>query len=276
MFSRLALFPVAVCQRLAIAFVVLALLASVSCSSPDESTTDAATPTALPDGRRPQREYRAEWLVDAEAIGADGPGFPFAYREIVDDRLGLYLVQGPQHLATQNPDEVVFCAAIFRGDPYCAASERASTAPNVLSYPVQLLRGWGPIALYDLAGWREVDLAASVDTESWNRRTTVSNRGINVECFVVVGATTAANPGFEVCFTDDAEHLVANVDLQGDGFYEVELVRYESNVGFEDFVTGLEESVEQKASLQEQLLRLFPEVPAPRPTAVPTIETADS
>lgn len=226
------------------------------------------------DGSRPQREFRAEWLINAEAIGAEGPGFPFAYREIVDDRRGRYLVQGPEHLASQTPEEVVFCAAIFRNDPFCAATERASAAPNVLSYPIQLLRGWGPTALYDLAGWREVDLAATVDTDSWSRRTTTSVRGINVECFLVVGETAAANPGFEVCYTDDDEHLVATVDLQGDGVFEIELVRYQRTIGDEDFDTGLEDAIEQKASLQEQLLRLFPEVPAPRPTPEPTLEEA--
>jgi len=259
-----------------VALVVMSALVAAACSSAvDEADDDGAVVDDAPDSRA-QREFRAEWLIDAEAIGAEGPGFPFAYREIVDDRQGRYLVQGPEHLATQTPDEVVFCAAIFRNDPFCAASERASTAPNVLSYPVQLLREWGPTALYDLAGWREVDLAATVDTQAWSRRSTVSARGINVECFAVVGATAAANPGFEVCYTDDAQHLVATVDLQGDAFYEIELVRYERSVGDEDFVTGLEPSIEQKASLQEQLLRLFPEVPAQRPTAVPTTEEASS
>lgn len=255
---------------------VIALLALVlfatACTGGSDTDGDA-TPEPVELGA-PPRVYRAEWLIDAEAVGAEGPGFPFRYVEVVDDRTGRYLVQAPNHLATQVPDEVVFCAAIFRNDPYCASTPRPENTPPVFSYPVQLLRSWGPNALYDLAGWREVSLVAETEPGAWNRRRDVV-RDIRVECFAVVGETAAAREGFEVCYTDDDLHLVASVDLQGDLVYEIDLIAYDPFVDAEDFETNLEEFVEASASLQDQLITLFPEIPAPRPTPTPDPDGGD-
>jgi hypothetical protein len=249
-------------------FGVIALLAT-ACRSPDveDSTSNSPEPVELSD---PPRRYSAEWLIDADAAGGDGPGFPFLYREVADDQRGEYLVLTHNHLARQTPEEVVFCAAVSRVplDPYCASAPRAEGAPNVLAYPVQLLREWSPRALYDLAGHREVSLVAASDPGNWNRRVTESN-GIPVECFLVTGSTPAADTGFEICFTDDDLHLVASVDLQNDLMFEVDLLSYRRFDIADDFETGLEEFFEERPSLQEQLLDLYPEVPAPRPTPTP-------
>ena len=228
-----------------------------------------ADPTPEPAGLvdAPTR-YDATWLIDAEAVGADGPGFPYLYREVVDDIAGRYLVQSANHLATQQPDEVVFCAAIYRVDPYCASTPRADDTPPVFAYPVQLVRSWGPSQLYDLAGWRELDLVASTEPDAWSRRTDTV-RDVGVECFAVVGETAAARTGFEICFTDDDLHLVASVDLQGDLIYEIDLQSYERSLADDAFETGLEDFIEAKPSLQDQLITLFPEIPAPRPTPTP-------
>lgn len=254
--------------------VVFALVAG-GCRNSADSADSGPVPTPAP-LEAPPREYRAEWLISAEAVDADGPGFPFVYREVVDDRRGIYLVQSPNHLATQTPEQVVFCAAIFRSDPFCAAVDRSEGTPHVLSYPVQLLKQWGPGELYDLASHREFELVVARDAKAWERRTEVLLDNVVVECFVVVGETTAAAMGFEVCFTDDDLHLVASVDLQGDLGYEIDLRAYERIVEDEDLVTGLEDFIEEKPSVHEQLLALFPEIPAPRPTPTPDPESAES
>ncbi len=247
-------------------------VALAACSGGDADSDADATPEAAPLDP-PARQYLAEWLINAEAVGVDGPGFDFLYREIVDDATGRYLVQSPAHVATQTRESVVFCAAIFRSDPYCAATERPNNTPPVLAYPLQLLRSWGPSQLYDLAGWREVSLVADNEPDAWSRRTEVVGQ-VAVECFVVVGDTAAARTGFEVCFTNDDLHLVASVDLQGDLVYEIDLISYERTLGDDAFDTGLDEFIEAKASLQDQLITLFPDVPAARPT--PTPDTSDS
>lgn len=221
----------------------------------------------------PPRQYAAEWFIDAEAVNADGPGYRFVYREVVDDRVGHYLVQSPNHLASQTPDQVVFCAAIFREDPFCAATERAEGTPNVLSYPIQILSDWGPGPLYDLASYREIKLVVARDQAAWEQRTDVIADDIPVECFAVVGETTAASIGFDICFTSDDLHLVASVDLHGDLLNEIDLLAYSRTVTDEDLVTGLEEFIEEKPAVQEQLLALFPEIPAPRPTPTPDAVT---
>lgn len=244
-----------------------------ACSGGDDGADEDATPEPIALDDSP-RQYDARWLINAEAVGADGPGFNFLYREVVDDRTGRYLVQSPNHLATQAPDQVVLCAAIFRVDPYCAATERPDNTPPVYSYPVQLLREWGPFELYDLAGWRELDLVSRTEPDAWNRRT-FTIRDIPVECFTVIGETSAARTGFEVCYTDDDLHLVASVDLQGDLVYEIDLQAYERTVDDESFETGLEEFIEAKSSLQDQLITLFPEIPAARPTPTPDPENPD-
>lgn len=256
----------------AAALVVAALLLLGACSGDGDDGDADASPEAVPLDE-PARRYVAEWLINAEAVGVDGPGFDFLYREVVDDATGRYLVQSPAHIATQSREAVVFCAAIFRVDPYCAATERPANTPPVLAYPVQLLRSWGPSQLYDLAGWREVSLVANTEPDAWSRRTEVVG-DVPVECFVVIGDTAAARTGFEVCFTDDDLHLVASVDLQGDLVYEIDLITYERTIDDDAFETGLDDFVEAKDSLQDQLITLFPDVPAARPT--PTPDTSDS
>lgn len=243
------------------------LLVAASCTGGDSGS--APRPTAEPVGLvdAPAR-YDATWLVDAEAVGADGPGFPYLYREVVDDRAGRYLVQSANHLATQQADEIVFCAAIYRVDPYCASAPRAENTPPVYAYPLQLVRSWGPNQLYDLAGWREINLVVDTEPGAWSRRADVV-RDVPVECFTVVGETAAARTGFEICFTDDELHLVASVDLQGDLVFEIDLQSYERQLAPDAFETGLEEFIEAKPSLQDQLITLFPEIPAPRPTPTP-------
>lgn len=207
-------------------------------------------------------------------VNADGPGYPYVYREVVDDRTGRYLVQSPNHLATQTPDQVVFCAAIFRDEPICAATDRAEGTPHVLSYPIQVLVEWGPAPLYDLASHREMKLVVARDQVAWERRLDQIGDDIDVECFAVVGETTAAAEGFEVCFTDDDLHLVASVDLQGDLGYEIDLLSYRRGVTDDDLETGLDGFIEEKPTMQEQLLALFPEIPAPRPTPTPEADEA--
>lgn len=248
--------------------LLLTALICVGCWGGAEEDAAVPTPTAAPLDDAP-RQYSAEWLINAEAVNAEGPGYPFVYREVVDDRQGLYLVQSPNHVATQTPDQVVFCAAIFRADPFCAAVDRAEGTPHVLSYPVQVLTDWGPAHLYDLASYREFKLVVARDEDAWDRRLDTIRKEIDVECFGVVGETTAAATGFEVCFTDDDLHLVASVDLQGDLAYEIDMRSYSRVVADEDFVTGLEDFIEEKPTMQEQLLALFPEIPAPRPTPTP-------
>ncbi|MEM7093481.1 MAG: hypothetical protein AAF567_10805 [Actinomycetota bacterium] len=256
--------------RLAIAVLLLLLAA---CTGSGEGADAEPTATAVVN-RSADRAYDASWLVNAEAVGVNGPGFPFLYREVVDDASGRYLVQSPAHLATQDPEVVVFCAAIFRSDPYCASTERPDNTPPVLSYPVQLLRTWGPVDLYDLATWREVDLVAQNEPAAW-RRTNTTIADTPVECFSVVGETSAARTGFEVCFTDDDLRLVASVDLQGDLVYEIDLRSYERTIADDAFETGLDEFIEAKQSLQDQLITLFPEIPAPRPTPTPDPDAED-
>ena len=166
----------------------------------------------------------------------------------------------------------MLCAAVSRVplDPYCASSPRAEGSPHVLSYPVQLIRrDWGPRGLYDLAGYREVSLVAASDPDAWASQKTLAPSGFPIECFLAIGETTAATPGFEICYTDDDLHLVASVDLQNDLLFEIELLSYERVSIAEDFETGFDEFIEERPSLQEQLLDLYPEIPAPRPTPTP-------
>ena len=51
--------------------------------------------------------------------------------------------------------------------------------------------------------------------------------------------------------------------------YEIDLQSYERSLADDAFETGLEDFIEAKPSLQDQLITLFPEIPAPRPTPTP-------
>ena len=257
-------------RRIAILVIGIALCAT-ACSEP-ASEDDSGEEAALIQLEEPARRYSAEWLIDTSAIDRDDIDSPFIYREVVDDLTGTYLVESPNHLALQQPDEVVLCAAVSRVplNPYCAASPRAEGSPHVLSYPVQLIRGdWGPSALYDLASYREVALVAASDPDAWATQTTTATSGFPIECFLAIGETSAANTGFEICFTNDDLRLVASVDLQNDLIFEIDLLSYERVAIAEDFETGLDDFIEDRPSLQEQLLDLYPEIPAPRPTPTP-------
>lgn len=251
--------------------VIGALVVALSGCTGSEAPQEPPNQSTVIDIENTVRRYSAEWLVNASAVGIDDIESPYFYREVVDDQTGTYLVEAPNHLALQFEDEVVFCAAVRRIplDPYCATSPRAEGAPRVLSYPIQLLRDWSPRGLYDLASYREVSLVASADPDNWSRQLTRGNNDIPIECFLVTGETSAANTGFEICFTNDDLHLVASVDLQHDLVFEIDLRYYERFNVIGDFETGLDEFFEAKPSLQEQLLDLYPEIPAPRPTPTP-------
>lgn len=258
-------------RRLSLVVFALSVLCA-ACSTSDDNAepnpdTEFASATTAD-----AKTYVADWLISAESVGADGPGYPFPYREVVDDRTGRYLVQSPDHIAVQSRDDVLFCAAINRvSDSFCARTERFDNAPPVLEYPLQLTRTWGPRQLYGLASWAEMELASMAEPDAWERSRGTSAFGTPTDCFTVVGETTAANTGFEVCFTDDDLRLISTVDLQGDLTYEIDLIRLERSVTPDDFETNLDEFIEDKASLQEQLVALFPEIPAPRPTPTPGV-----
>ena len=258
-----------------LAWLLLLLLAVSACSEPaiDEDAPDTLQGQELDD---PPRRYSAEWLIDTGALEAEGMystvSSPFVYREVVDDLTGDYLVVAPNHLALQMPEEVLLCAAISRVplDPYCASTPRAEGSPNVLSYPVQLIRGdWAPQGLYDLASYREVSLVAASDPDNWSVAKTNALRGYPIECFLVTGESSAASSGFEICFTDDDLHLVASVDLQNDLIFEIDLLRYERVAIADDFEIGFDDFIEERPALHQQLLDLYPEIPVARPTPTP-------
>ena len=253
--------------------LLFAMLAVAACTgSNGEAEPDVETDAAALND--PPRRYSAEWLIDARAVELDEEvASPFIYREVVDDQIGMYLVESPNHLALQEPEEVLLCAAVSRVplNPYCASSPRAEGSPHVLSYPIQVIRGdWEPSSLYDLASYREVSLVAASDPDAWVTQLTTATAGFPIECFLAVGETSAAATGFEICFTNDDLRLVASVDLQNDLVFEIDLLRYERTAIADDFETGLDDFVENRPELQEQLLDLYPEVPAPKPT--PTAE----
>ena len=261
--------------RSAAFWLLLGLLAISACSNQpiDDGVGGDLTGVELVD---PPRRYSAEWLIDTSGVElVEEVASPFIYREVVDDQIGKYLVESPNHLALQQPTRVVFCAAVSRVplDPYCAAVPRADGAPHVLSYPVQILRrDWGPRSLYNLASYREVSLVAASDPEAWITQKTTATSGFPIECFLVISDTSAAATGFEICFTDDDLHLVASVDLQNDLIFEIDLLSYERVAIADDFEIGLDDFIEDRPSLHQQLLDLYPEIPAPRPTPTTTPE----
>ena len=149
-----------------------ALVLLVAACSGGASVEDAVEEPALVELEDPPRRYSAEWLIDTSALDLDDTvASSLLYREVVDDQTGTYLVESPNHLALQRPEEVVFCAATSRVplDPFCAAAPRAGGAPHVLAYPIQVIRrDWAPSSLYDLASYREVSLVAASDPDNWS------------------------------------------------------------------------------------------------------------
>jgi len=264
-------------RSLAIGIVLLGLFAAGCSGGSGDSTGELpAEANQLADAAR---RYGAEWLIDTTALELvpqlENVSSPFLYREVVDDLTGTFLVESPNHLVLQTPDSVLLCAAINRvpQNPFCATTPRAEGTPHVLSYPIQLVQGdWSPRALYDLAGYREVSLVAASDPDSWSVQKTTSSIGFPIECFLAIGETTAATTGFEICFTNDDLHLVASVDLQNDLIFEIELLSYERVAIADDFEVGLDGFIEERPLLHQQLLDLYPEVPAPRPTPTPNSE----
>ena len=206
--------------------VIVLMLLLGACTS-GEPADDSAAPADVVELEDPPRRYSAEWLIDTSALDvANSFPSPFIYREVVDDQTGTYLVETPNHLALQEPEEVVLCAAVSRLplDPFCAAAPRADGSPHVLSYPIQIIRrDWAPTSLYELASYREVSLVAASDPDNWATQRTTATAGFPIECFLATGETSAAATGFAVCYTDDDLHLLASVDLQNDLIFEIDL-----------------------------------------------------
>lgn len=256
--------------KLAPIVAALAFLA-VSCTSAAPPTVDDGVgadddPDAVEVRiSAPGRVYVAQWLVDAEAANREGPGFPFTYREVVDEREGVYLVQSPDHLALQTRPSVVFCAGIFRSRGVCASSPRPDGVPDILAIGPTRLKEWSPESIFEVADPRTIGTVAEAEPDAWTTRSLVI-AGVATDCFVVVGDTSAAPEGFEVCFTADDNRLIASLDLEGDFILEVELREYRTNVTEADTVVPFD--LIESDALYENLVLLFPELP-PEPTPEP-------
>lgn len=237
-----------------------------ACSGGDEEPTQE--PTAEPDNKTPVT-YVAEWLVNSSTMAPELKGGSYLYREVFDSRRNSFLIQSPNHIARQTARTVVFCAATNRLDPYCAQQGRSKNSPALLAYPLQQIREWSPESLYELASRREIEIAAARDPQAWDIDRQSSNFNTPVICYEVVGETNAAPLGFQVCYTDDANRVLASLDIHGDFVLEVELVNYTRSVYEDDFVIGFEEFIEESSSLYNSLIRLYPEIPIPRPTPTP-------
>jgi len=242
--------------------IVVALLAGCTGEAPDTATDDVAEGERRPNGnvatRLNPRRYVAEWLVDAEAIGREAGGLPFNYVEIVDDRDGVYLVQGPEHLAKQTRAEVVFCAGIFAVSPSCAATARPRGVPDVLAIGLRAITEWSPTKLYQLSTPTEFEQAIAEDPTNWTSRR-ATHGTTPVVCYAAAAGSRAAQEGFEVCFTDDENELVASVDLQGDFLLDISLERYGSEIT--EFDLELPATVRRDADVYDQLVYIFPAVP---------------
>lgn len=252
-------------MRTAILCLFLALAAlSTTLSSCSSASSDVEPELAEDDPARraptdSPRRYRAEWIIDPASAGRD-TGI-YVYAEIVDDFTGSYLVQSPKHRAVQTRERVAICADILRviEEVKCASIKRPRGVPDVASIALGRLREWSPRGVFEVVGEASMAAAASANPQAW-QTLTETHRGIAVRCWVVVGQTTAAPLGFKICFTDDTDGLVASLDLTGDLFLEVDLQIYETEVGETDFEVPFE--IIEDAIVYEQLLFIFPEVPA--------------
>jgi len=177
---------------------------------------------------------------------------------VVGRREGIYLVQGPQHLALQTREEVVFCAGIFAVSPSCASTPRPRGVPDVLAIGLRAISDWSPMSLYQLSTPTQFAQAIAEDPSSWTERQG-DHGGIPVVCYAASANSRAAQQGFEVCFTDDENELVASVDLQGDFLLDIALERYDSELS--DFDLDLPAEVRSDPDVYDQLVYIFPSVP---------------
>lgn len=241
---------------------VVALLPACTGDAAESPAADVVEGERRPNGnvatRLNPRQYVAEWLVDAEAIGRDAGGQPFAYVEIVDDRDGIYLVRGPEHVALQTRSEVVFCAGLFAVSPSCASTPRPRGVPDVLAIGLRAIKDWSPTALYQLSTPTEFEQAIVEDPTKWTTRNG-QHGTIPVVCYAASAGSRSAQGGFEVCFTDDENALVASVDLQGDFLLDITLERYDRERN--DFDLDLPAEVRSDADVYDQLVYIFPAVP---------------
>lgn len=238
-------------------------------SSGDTPTDDAAEPvddvdqTAVAENNRAAtsspRRYVAEWLVDAQAIGLEVFGAnPYSYVEVIDDREGTYLALGPEHLARQTRDDVVFCAGVYAPAPTCASIERPRGVPDIQSIAVTKVREWAPGVVYQLADLQGFVNVAATDPEAWQTRTGV-HLGLPVRCFTAIGPNPSAPVGFDICITDDEYELIATLDLQGDVYLDISLERFDTMLT--EFDLSLPADVTSDADVFDQLVYIYPQVP---------------
>jgi len=253
-------------RRLTSALVIAAVVVLGGCTDSSE-TAGTPTPTRTAADSPTGRSYTAEWIVDAAAIGRE-PGYAYRFVEIVDDAAGVYFTSGPDHLSLQTPPEVVFCAGILQVEPRCASTERPNGTPNVLALGPAVIREWHPEQVYEVANYRRMNLIANAEPDAWVRSNEASV-DIAVECFRPLVRDEGTPEGLSLCYTRDAEHLLASVDMNGDDIFEVYLDRYEPVPDQDQLDIPFE--VVGDAKQYEQLLVIFPNVPI-TPTPVPTDE----
>jgi len=242
--------------------VTCCLMIASACSEsvePDATELEADEPSRRAPTKTPRR-YRAEWVVDAGAAGRTDPGYPYIYAEVIDDVRGQYMVQTATHLATQSREASAICADIFREDGRvsCASIPRPDGVPDVASIAMTRLRDWSPAGVFEIVGPRSIEAAAAEDPDSW-RATSAEHRSVPVRCWTVVAETPSAPLGFNVCFTDDGNNLVASLDLTGDELFEVDLQLYSDDVPESTFEIGFE--LVEDATVYEQLVFIFPQLP---------------
>lgn len=246
--------------------VIALLVAGCTSSGPDSDRDTAGLATPEPDSTG-DRLYTATWTVNAEAVGKEGPGYPYQYVEIIDDANGVFLMQGPQHLALQTTEKVVFCAGTDQVDARCASTTRPRNNPNVLSLGLAAIRDWHPKAIYEVADYRRLKLTTESDPTQWTSSRDVA-AGIPVECFSS-GQSATTPEGLRICYTDDDNRLLASVDMNGDFINELELGRYDPWADEDALELDYEVADDEKRF--EQLIVIFPEVPI-TPTPVPVDE----
>ena len=225
--------------------------------TPDPEAVEAAARSATTTPRR----YRAEWFIDAGAAGRTEPGIPYAYIEVIDDREGRYYLQSPKHLAVQTRDAVIICADIWTtaGEPSCAQKPRPAGVPDVASIALGKLRDWSPKGVFEVAGEITIEVVANASPDVWQSERDV-HREVPVSCWGVIAPTSAAPPGFRICYTADDNELVASIDLNGDGLLEADLTRYEPSIDDDRFELPYE--IIQDERVFELLVFIFPEIPA--------------